>query len=101
MLRGEMLPWLSWLEREAVNLKVGSSSLPGSAFATVRRGFRFFLLLGEVWRSKGLLRELNPGPLAPEARIMPLEPWKILQAIGLHAARPAGHWMDSLGNDGL
>ena len=73
MLRGEMLPWLSWLEREAVNLKVGSSSLPGSAFATVRRGFRFFLLLGEVWRSKGLLRELNLGSLAPEARIMPLD----------------------------
>ena len=23
--------------------------------------------------SKGLLRELNPGPLAPEARIMPLD----------------------------
>ena len=22
---------------------------------------------------KGLLRELNPGPLAPEARIMPLD----------------------------
>ena len=28
------LPQLSWLEREAVNLKVGSSSLPGSGFAT-------------------------------------------------------------------
>ena len=26
-----MLPWFSWLEREAVNLKVVSSSLPGSA----------------------------------------------------------------------
>ena len=26
------LPELSWLEREAVNLKVGSSSLPGSRF---------------------------------------------------------------------
>ena len=73
MLRGEMLPLLSWLEREAVNLKVGSSSLPGSAFATARRGFHFFFLLGEVWRSKGLLRELNPGSLAPEARIMPLD----------------------------
>ena len=24
-------------------------------------------------RIKGLLRELNPGPLAPEARIMPLD----------------------------
>jgi hypothetical protein len=27
-----LLPQLSWLEREAVNLKVGRSSLPGSAF---------------------------------------------------------------------
>ena len=27
----QLLPWLSWLEREAVNLKVGSWSLPGSA----------------------------------------------------------------------
>ena len=27
-----MLPYLSWLEREAVNLKVGSSSLPGSGY---------------------------------------------------------------------
>ena len=24
-------------------------------------------------RKQGLLRELNPGPLAPEARIMPLD----------------------------
>ena len=27
------LPYLSWLEREAVNLKVGSSSLPGSVLS--------------------------------------------------------------------
>ena len=26
-----------------------------------------------VCRQNGLLRELNPGPLAPEARIMPLD----------------------------
>ena len=26
----KLLPWLSWLEREAVTLKIGSSSLPGS-----------------------------------------------------------------------
>ena len=31
---GQMLPWLSWLEREAVDLKVGISSLPGSALDT-------------------------------------------------------------------
>ena len=31
---GQMLPWLSWLEREAVDLKVGISSLPGSALET-------------------------------------------------------------------
>ena len=30
---------------------------------------------------KGLLRELNPGPLAPEARIMPLD-----QAANVHLA---------------
>ena len=41
----QMLPGLSWLEREAVNLKVGSSSLPGSvmpsdhpAFCGMREG---------------------------------------------------------------
>ena len=27
----------------------------------------------EYTDKKGLLRELNPGPLAPEARIMPLD----------------------------
>ena len=27
----------------------------------------------DVVPSKGLLRELNPGPLAPEARIIPLD----------------------------
>ena len=26
-----------------------------------------------AWKRKGLLRELNPGPLAPEARIIPLD----------------------------
>ena len=33
------------------------------------------LLNGKLYESeiKGLLRELNPGPLAPEARIMPLD----------------------------
>ena len=29
--------------------------------------------LFELQRCRGLLRELNPGPLAPEARIMPLD----------------------------
>ena len=28
---------------------------------------------GMSFESKGLLRELNPGPLAPEARIIPLD----------------------------
>ena len=30
--RKQVLPYLSWLEHEGVNLKVGSSSLPESAF---------------------------------------------------------------------
>ena len=34
-----------------------------------------------IARGKGQLRELNPGPLAPEARIMPLD-----QAANLHLA---------------
>ena len=30
-------------------------------------------MFAELVYRKGLLRELNPGPLAPEARIMPLD----------------------------
>ena len=33
--RKKALPYPSWIERESVNLKVGSSSLPGSAFIVV------------------------------------------------------------------
>ena len=34
----------------------------------------YYLTLGEyIHAEKGLLRELNPGPLAPEARIIPLD----------------------------
>jgi hypothetical protein len=35
--------------------------------------------------SKGLLRELSPGPLAPEARIMPLEQAASCRYIVQHA----------------
>ena len=34
----QLLPSLSWLEREAVNLKVGSSSLPGSVLTVTAPG---------------------------------------------------------------
>ena len=44
----------------------------------IQRGFRFiFPFRDNAWaeaaRLQGLLRELSPGPLAPEARIMPLD----------------------------
>ena len=33
---------------------------------------RLFVVAARAELAKGLLRELNPGPLAPEARIIPL-----------------------------
>ena len=34
---------------------------------------RLFMVAVRAELAKGLLRELNPGPLAPEARIIPLD----------------------------
>jgi hypothetical protein len=33
---------------------------------------------GWLWKTDGLNRDLNPGPLAPKARIIPLDHWAIV-----------------------
>ncbi len=43
--------------------------------------------------NKGLLRELNPGPLAPEARIMPLDQAAMCGQHKLHMAGVVPHKM--------
>ena len=57
------LPELSWPEREAVNLKVGSSSLPGSVCARSVAGLRA-VMVAAPWIS--LRRDMAPNPLADE-----------------------------------
>ena len=42
----QLLPWRSWLEREAVNLKVGSSSFPGRVFAEASPVWKSSILSG-------------------------------------------------------
>ena len=44
-------------------------AIVGKSAATLRRRDEHSHCVAE----KGLLRELNPGPLAPEARIIPLD----------------------------
>ncbi len=34
-----------------------------------------------MWKTAGLVRESNPGPLAPEARIIPLDQQAVLKII--------------------
>ena len=48
----------------------GSSGGRGSRYSTVRSPA---YIAHRALRAKGLLRELSPGPLAPEARIIPLD----------------------------
>ena len=59
----------------------GGRAVGGGRTAKEKGCVWIVLLAGAVSQSviKGLLRELNPGPLAPEARIIPLD-----QAAGQH-----------------
>ena len=71
------------LIRQLCSLKVFSSILAWcillarTTIASMKecrdQNMRAFPQRGYSLRTKGLLRELNPGPLAPEARIIPLD----------------------------
>ena len=52
-LLARLLPWLSWLEREAASPKVGSSSLPGSVFFWMLSRPLYLLGAGEALQALG------------------------------------------------
>ena len=57
-------------------LRCGRSN-PGSnpGHGILKQFFFFFFFLPQEEKKSGLNRDLNPGPLAPKARIIPLDHW--------------------------
>ena len=55
------------------------------SFAKAQQRFAVVMNTRIAVAEKGLLRELNPGPLAPEARIMPLDQAALLIAVDREA----------------
>ena len=62
---------IAQLAEHALRKRTVVGSIPTGGFFVARHSQRETAETSQ--RKKGLLRELNPGPLAPEARIIPLD----------------------------